>query len=131
MRVVIVNHMHHAVPHVSGMRAWHFARELADRGHQVVVLCEWTAGADPALNPGEIGSRLGAHDWTSPFVLAVRPAPVATLDRVRATGTGGLQRKALVAWSYLRHSGMFTDFSAGAAPCLAPLAEAFKPNAVW
>jgi NAD(P)-dependent dehydrogenase (short-subunit alcohol dehydrogenase family) len=131
MRVVIVNHMHHSVPHVSGMRAWHFARGLADRGHQVVVLCEWTEGAEPAPNAGEIGARLAVHDWKTPLVLAVRPASVAALDRVRNTGTGGLQRKALVVWSYVRRSGMFTDFSEGAAPCLPPLADAFRPDVVW
>ena len=131
MRVVIVNHMHPDVPHVSGMRAWHFARELAGRGHQVVLLCEWNPGAEPAPTVDEVAARLADHDWASPMVLPVNPAPVATLHRVRAVETGSLERKSLVVWSYLRNSGMFTDFSRGAAPFVRRLADGFKPNVVW
>jgi hypothetical protein len=40
-------------------------------------------------------------------------------------------RKALVTWSYLRHSGMFTDFSQGTQPYLTVLAREFQPQALW
>jgi hypothetical protein len=40
-------------------------------------------------------------------------------------------RKASVAWSYVRHSGMFTDFSQAAQPSVVALSKAFKPDVVW
>jgi len=131
MRIVLVNHQHPSIPHVSGMRAWCFARELASRGHQVILICEWRDGAQAAPDSGDIGPQLDTHDWRSPFVVAVKPDSVAALGRVRSPETAPLLRKGLVVWSYVRHSGMFTDFSRGAQPCLTAIARAFKPNVVW
>ncbi|HUS14293.1 MAG TPA: hypothetical protein VM536_04655, partial [Chloroflexia bacterium] len=131
MRIVLVNHLHPSVPHVSGMRAWFFARELAARGHQVILICEWRPGAQAAPHPSDIGTQLDAHDWRSPLVVAIKPEVVAALARVRARETARLLRKMLVVWSYVRHSGMFTDFSRGAQPYLAPIAGRFKPTVVW
>ena len=131
MRVVLVNHMHASVPHVSGMRAWYFARELAARGHQIILICEWREDAQPAPDAADIGTRLASHDWSTPLVVAVKPDSAALLDRVRSPETGSLVRKALVVWSYVRHSGMFTDYSQGARPHVAHIARAFKPHVVW
>jgi len=131
MRIVVVNHMHPSMPHVSGMRAWYFARELASRGHHVILICEWREGAQPAPDAADLGQLLDRHDWQSPLVLAVRPEWSAALSRVRAPGTGTLIRKGLVVWSYVRHSGMFTDFSQAAQPYLVHLARTFRPGVVW
>jgi hypothetical protein len=130
-RVVVVNHSHPSMPHVSGMRAWQFARELATRGHQVVLLCEWREGVPPAPDADGLDEQLRGHDWNAPFVIAVKPTPVPLLTRVRSTETGSLLRKLLVVRSYVTKSGMFTDFSDGAQPYLVSLARAFKPQAVW
>lgn len=131
MRVVVVNHMPPSVPHVSGMRAWHFARELAARGHQVVLICEWRKGESAAPDPARIGQQLVEHDWSLPLVIAVRPVMSAVLDRVRSEGTAAVLRKGLVVWSYVRHGGMFTDFNRAARPYLAQVAQSFKPDVVW
>ena len=131
MRVVFVNHSHPSMPHVSGMRAWQFARQLATRGHQVVLLCEWREGVPAAPDAGGIDEELRRHDWNAPLVIAVKPTPVPLLDRVRSSETGDLARKLLVVRSYMSSSGMFTDFSDGVQPYLASLARAFKPEAVW
>jgi hypothetical protein len=131
MRVVFVNHSHPSVPHVSGMRAWQFARQLATRGHQVVLLCEWREGVPPAPDANGLDEQLRDHDWKVPLIVAVKPTPVPLLQRVRSPGTGRFARKLLVVRSYVTSSGMFTDFSDGAHPYLASLARAFKPQAVW
>lgn len=131
MNFVFVNHMHPATPHVSGMRSWYFARELAKRGHRVVQICEWREGAEPAPFPDQLGRRLQQHDWAEPMLLAIKPEIRALLKFVRARGTSAPLRKFLVMWSYLRHSGMFTDFSQAAQPYLCVLARDFRPNATW
>jgi hypothetical protein len=131
MRLVFVNHSHPSMPHVSGMRAWQFARELAARGHQVVLICEWREGVPSAPEAAGLDEQLRQHDWSVPFVIAVQPTPVPLLDRVRSPETGRLARKLLVVRSYVTRSGMFTDFSDGAQPYLASLARAFRPQAVW
>ncbi|AUB83868.1 hypothetical protein THSYN_24930 [Candidatus Thiodictyon syntrophicum] len=64
-------------------------------------------------------------------MLAVRPLRRALLDRIRSTRTPVMLRKALVTWSYLRHSGMFTDFSQATQPYLTVLAREFQPQATW
>lgn len=131
MRIAIVNHMPPSVPHVSGMRAWHFARELAARGHQVILICEARDGTPAASDVSTMAPVLDGHDWRNPFVVAVTPSRSAVLDRVRSQETAAVLRKGLVVWSYARHSGMFTDFSRAAQPYLAQIAVAFKPEVVW
>ena len=131
MNLVFVNHMHPATQHVSGMRSWFFARELAKRGHRVVQLCEWREGAQPAPPPDRLAQQLQTHDWTEPLLLAIRPQRRALLERIRSPRTPAVLRKALVTWSYLRHSGMFTDFSQATWAHLEVLAREFRPQVTW
>lgn len=131
MRLVFVNHSHPSMPHVSGMRAWEFARVLAGRGHQVVLLCEWREGAEPAPPLEAVATRLHDHGWSEPFVLAVKPREIPLIDRLRSPQTPSLLRKSLVAQSYVMKSGVFTDFSDAAQPYLEQLARTFKPQVVW
>lgn len=131
MRLVLVNHMHPSTSHVSGMRAWYFARELAARGHQVVLISEWREGAESTLEPERLAGLLRTHDWVEPLLLAIKPHPHQTLGRIRSSRTPVFLRKILVSWNYLRHSGMFTDFSQGVQPYLPVLAHELHPQAVW
>jgi len=131
LRVVIVNHMHPSVPHVSAMRAWYFACDLAARGHQVVLICEWTTGAPPAPDSERLCGLLRGTNWSHPLVVAVQPRPGALHNRLRSARTPAIVRKALVAWSYLTQSGVFTDFSQAAQPALEQIARVFKPQVVW
>src|SRR4051812_39625288 len=102
MRLVFVNHMHPDTPHVSGMRSWYFARELAKRGHKVVQICEWRDGVTAIREPEDLAELLSAHQWEAPLVLAIRPCRRIALDCVRSSRTPVGIRKALVAWSYVR-----------------------------
>lgn len=131
MNLVFINHMHPVTPHVSGMRAWYFAREMAGLGHRVVQICQWREGTEPAPEPGQLPQRLRSHDWAEPLLLAISPQPFMPLSRVRAAETAAPLRKLLVLWNYLRHSGVFTDFSEGVQPYLPVLAREFRPEATW
>jgi hypothetical protein len=131
MRLVIVSQVHPATPHVSAMRAWYFARELASYGHHVVQICESRAPAEFAPEPEHVAELLCCHQWTAPLLMGIRPVPRAVLDRIRAPETRISIRKALVVWNCWRHSGMFTDFSDGVQPYLPVLANEFRPHAVW
>ena len=123
--------MHPATPHVSGMRGWFFARELAKRGHRVVQICEWREGTVVAPPPAQLAGLLKTHDWADPLVLAIKPKPRQLLKVIRSARTPALLRKALVLGTYLCHSGMFPDFSQAVQPYLPELAREFQPHATW
>lgn len=131
MNLVIVSQVHPQTPHVSGMRAWFFSRELAKRGHRVVQLCEWRQGTETAPPADQLVHQLQTHDWAKPLLLAVPPQQRVLFTRIRSPATPAMLRKALVTWSYLRYSGMFTDFSQATQPYLEVLAREFRPHATW
>lgn len=136
MRLVFVSQVHPKAPHVSGMRAWFFARELARRGHQVLQISEWCEGTELAPPVKQIGLQLQAHDWRSPLLFAIKSQPRPLLNRIRSSIYSSrrstvLLRKGLVTWSYFRYSGMFTDFSQAVQPYLEVLAREFEPQATW
>lgn len=132
MRLVFVNNTHPSTPHVSGMRLFYFAKALAKRGHQVVLL----TGAPP----GEIGTdttdpglvtRLQSHDWSEPIVLSVVSASSRVLSAIRTGRVPALFRKAMTAWQFVVHGGVFSDWTHAAKPIARQLAATFKPDLVW
>jgi hypothetical protein len=131
MNLVFVNQMHPDTPHVSGMRSWYFARELARRGHRVVQICEWRYGTKVAPPLDDLDEHLRSHNWSEPLLLAVKPKPRYLLNLIRSAKTPAPLRKAFISWSYLRRSGVFTDFSDAAQPYLPLLAKQFQPTAIW
>lgn len=131
MRLVVVSHVHPAVPHVSAMRAWYFAKALAASGHQVIEICEARREEDKTVAVNSLSAILETHNWESPLLLPVAPRSRTALRLVRNGSTPTIIRKGLVAWNYYRHSGMFTDFSDAAQPYLPILAERFRPEATW
>lgn len=131
MRLVVVNHMHPDTPHVSGMRAWCFSRELAAHGHSVILICEFRDGAAPTPYSSRLPEILDGWDRRDPLVLAIRPERSRLLDAVRSDETPAFFRKVLVVISYLKNGGMFTDFHRGAEAILPVLATRFQPEIVW
>ncbi len=85
--------MHPETPHVSGMRSWYFAREMAKRGHRVVQVSAWREGTEPAPQPALLAERLQEHDWAEPMLIAVQPQRRATCDRIRSAETPDLLRR--------------------------------------
>lgn len=132
MRLVFVNNTHPEAPHVSGMRLSCFAREMAARGHQVVLL----TGAPPGDRAGDISAaelpnRMATHDWSEPMIVEVAPKPLRTLSAVRNGRLPAPLRRALTAWHFLAHGGVFTDWARAARPAADITAREFKPDLVW
>ena len=69
MRLVFVSQVHPSTPHVSSMRCWYFARELAKLGHQVVQISESRDGADAVTDPDQFSGLLHTHDWAEPLLM--------------------------------------------------------------
>lgn len=129
MRLVFVNHYHPDAAHVGAVRLREFARVLAGRGHQVVLLTE-TLGGGPA-SPALTDKQLAGHDWTRPYVLACDPAPSSMLAALRAGTLPRPLRLLVLAGLYGCHGGVFPDWSAGVRFQLRALADVFRPQAVW
>jgi glycosyltransferase involved in cell wall biosynthesis len=122
MNILMVNPVHPATPHISGVRAWRFAKELAASGHRVALLTAPLAGqvATAAL-------RIEGHDWRTPLVLEC--CHDATAGEVRALPT--LLRKVMTAWRLLRHGGEMMGWASSAVATAQRLRECFAPEVVW
>lgn len=131
MRLVFVNHCHPDMPHVCALRLRKFAEALAVRGHQVVLLTETLIDQDAPFTPEQLEDVLSAHDWATPFFLAVKPEKDTTLNRLRNGELGWGVRQAVIVLRYLFESGLYGDWQKAAKPYLAPLARSFQPDVVW
>lgn len=131
MRAIFVNHCHPDCPHVCGTRAREFANALARQGHHIVLLTETLRRGDEGLDPATLPAALAAHDWSAPFRLAVRPRSAPVLEALRAGRLPSPARAVVVAYQYLRHGGMFTDWRHASQPYWQALADAFRPDVVW
>ena len=132
MRLVFVNHAHPDIAHVSGMRFGYFAKEMAKRGHRVVVLVCALPGlqhGDPA-GPG-LSAELTQHDWAEPLVIAVPPRRHLSLDLIRQNRLPTPLRRALTLWQFIAHGGVFNDWQAAAMSAAVQLADEFRPDLVW
>lgn len=132
MRLVFVNHAHPETPHVSGMRLGHFADAMARRGHAVILL---TASLpERSVVNAEVHAELGKlaeRDWGAPLVVPVRPQTYRPVEVVRQRALPSVLRRALTAWLFVRHGGVFADWTLAALPIAQRIAEEFKPDLVW
>lgn len=131
MRAIFVNHCHPDCPHVCGTRAREFAKALARQGHRIVLLTETLRRDDPALEPALLPAALAAHDWSTPFYLAVAPLPSPILEAVRAGRLPAAVRMPVIGCQYLIRGGMFSDWSRASRRYWKLLAEIFRPDVVW
>lgn len=132
MRLVFVNNAHPLTPHVSGMRLFHYANAMAQRGHRIVLL----TGAPPNGtelddHDADLSARLEAHDWSQPMVLPISPLPGRFLQALRAGRVPSLPRRAMTAWQFIVHGGVFPDWTRAANPVASQLATLFSPHLVW
>jgi hypothetical protein len=127
MRAVFINYVHPQVRHVSSMRMQYFARALARRGHEIVLLT-CTMGSEPGTDLAQLPAELGRHDWREPFHVGCAPVPHRTLNAIRAPGTPKRWRQALILKSYLFTGGLFADWTAGSRPYWPVLREYFRPQ---
>lgn len=131
MKLVLVNHLHPHAPLVGATRLREFAHALARRGHQVVLLTEALAGAQPPDDPFILAVRLAEHDWTVPLMVSAWPRRLPMLDSLRQGHLARPVRAAIIGGLYLWRGGVFPDWSLGIAPLLPVLAQHFRPEVVW
>ncbi len=131
MRIVVVNHHHPQARAIGAVRMARFAEALTDRGHRVVLLTGPLDDADPPLAPDAVADALAAHDWTRPFHLACPLHPLPLLAAAREGRLPRPPRWAVLGWHYLRHGGVFTDWTRGCRPYWPVLAEVFRPEVTW
>ena len=133
MRLVFINHTHPDTPHVSAMRLFYFARAMAARGHQVVLLTgESPAQPGQGLPAHEVAAAVATHDWSQPLVI-----PVREQDATAATALQGSAdlpsplRRLRTAWRLLAGNGIHGQWVCNARPVLAALTKTFSPTLVW
>jgi len=131
MKAVFVNQCHPGTPHVCAVRLREFARAMARRKHQVVLLSETLQREDAGDDVDGLERRLAGHDWEAPLHVACRPAPALLLGRLHdGTLPFGL-RQAAIAAGYLVRGGVSADWADGSRDASAALARLFKPDVVW
>jgi len=131
MRAVFVNLSHPDTPHVSGVRVPSFACAMARRGHRIVLLTRSLDDRDPGDTPRTVAQALETHDWAAPLQVSVRPARAPLLASLRAGALPRLASKALTAWSFVRHGGVYWDWSKAAREVEEVIAGRFRPEVVW
>lgn len=131
MRLVFVSDVHPDTPHISAVRLWAFARELAVRGHHVLFITQRRdATPEPAQRDSGLATRLAAHDWLQPFLheLGVpqhlsRDAPLRHVP--------SFIRRMQTAWNLLVHGGPRWRWSDAVAASAQECVGAFRPDLVW
>lgn len=131
MRIVVVNHLHPDAPTIGGVRLARFAEALAERGHRVVLLTGSLGPDDPVPDPAAVEAALARHDGGRPFHLVCPPMPMRRLAAAREGRIATPLRQGILAWHYLRHGGVFSDWQHASRAYWPALADRFKPDVVW
>lgn len=115
MDILLINGTHPAAPHISGVRAGRFARELARMGHRCVLICPSVPGlaASPAAS-------VDAHDWSQPLIVEVDDPGMAKGGNAVATFA-----------NLMRYGGRRTAFQRNVVEAGRALATDFRPQIGW
>ena len=131
LRAVLVSDVSPARGHVWGLRVSAFARAMARRGHQIVLLSPADAASDRPVSPREATLSLAGHDWSTPLHLAVAPERHRLLEVAREPRLPAVLRRPLTACLLAVDGGVHGDWERGARPLTGVLADAFRPHIVW
>lgn len=132
MRLIFINHAHPDIPHVSGMRLSYFAKAMAGRGHQVVLITStYPDQSRPVASPADQLKRLDTHDWSAPFHLEIMPFRLKALEWIRTNRLPAPVRRTLTFWHMAYHGGVFEDWVVACRPHARDLASSFRPELVW
>ncbi|RUQ38285.1 MAG: hypothetical protein EKK69_12620 [Candidatus Competibacteraceae bacterium] len=124
MKLLLINPTHPSTPHISAVRAWRFAEELATRGHQVILLCA-ASSPEQLTDPDAIA----VHDWQTPFVLA---CPMEGSGwRLQRNRLPSPIRKVVTAWRLVHHGGDLGGWIVNARRTLQQLRGHFAPDLIW
>lgn len=127
MRLLFVNHVHPDSNLVGAVRLQRFAEELAERGHQVLLLCATQGQAD---TPATFGQRISAHDWSTPLVLSI-PDDTANARRRAASPVRRPLQRARTAFDLIVHGGPFWRWQHAARAFREPIRQLFAPELAY
>ena len=122
MNILMVNPVHPSTPHVSAVRAWRFAQELARRGHRTVFLTGSSVDQVDADIP-----ILETHDWRKPFVCSI---PLATEGQFGSPMPRWLDKVRTAACMVL-DGGRRRSWVTSAVEHVARINDVFRPTVVW
>lgn len=131
MRCVFVSDISPDAGGVYGLRAASFAKAMADRGHQIVLLAPTLDTTGPALSPTAIRERFADHDWATPLRLELVPRDDALIRLHRSASLPAPLRKLATAWLIATEGGTHRDWVAAARRARAAILESFTPDIVW
>lgn len=134
IKILIVGHCHPDLPHVCALRTKGFAEGLAGRGHEVVLLTEAlpenVSDTRSMPNADTIIEALSRRQG-APLVLACLPRGHGWSRRARQGRMPPVINQAVLAGSFLRHTGLFTDWVDGSKRYWPALADQWCPDIVW
>lgn len=130
MRLLFVNYAHPETRHISGVRLWRFAQELAKLGHRIIHVTS-THADDVGVNATEAVHMLTNHNWTTPLLIPIKPARSRLLAKLRQNQLHRSVRKLGTAYVLTVKGGVFYDWSDAAERALAPVLQVFLPQAVY
>lgn len=121
MNILMLNPVHPTTAHISAVRAWRFAQELATLGHRVVLLAA-------TASHGETSHGVPAdHDWRQPLVLPCAAAtPSDTSSRLPVP-----LRRARTALRMLIRGGEASTWVNAAVATGCGLPRQCTPDVVW
>lgn len=134
IKILIVGHCHPDLPHVCALRTKGFAEGLARRGHEVVLMTEALPGNPsdaPSMPDADTVIETLTRRRGAPLVLGCLPRGHGWSRRARQGRFPAVLNKAVLAGSFLRHSGLFTDWVDGSKRYWPVLADRWRPDVVW
>lgn len=131
MRAVFVSDVNPDRGHIYGLRISSFARAMARRGHQIVILCPAKLSSNNAQPQCSLAEKLAKHDWSEPLRLTAQPANHRLLAATRNPGLPAIVRRPVTGYLFAFEGGVDGDWEQGARPLAKTLAKEFAPEIVW
>lgn len=119
----MINPRHPSAAHISAVRAWRFAQELATLGHRVVFLTATDASGTTTA------CLAHAHDWRRPYVLAC--AASDSLTRAYPSRLPRFLRRARTAFRLLFQGGESVGWMQAAVLAGTRLPPGCGPDVLW
>ncbi len=131
MRALFVNHCHPDMPHVCALRMRKFAKAMALRGHQIVLLTEAQLDRKSRYVKGDMERAIKEHDWVEPLVVPIVPTLDPILISLRKKRIVLGLRQLVIFSKFLVRNGVFGDWRRGVREFSGEISKYFQPEIIW
>ena len=132
MKAIFINYSHPETKHVSGVRVKAFADVLAEKGHKIILLTKCLEEKNGAIKKTEqVNREIQKHNWCRPYHLEIVPVQNTYIQKIQNNKFFLPIRKVSTAWNFLRHGGVYHDWTYGSKEYWELLSKFFKPDIVW